>query len=290
MINQSIILSIHPQYVAKILSGEKAFEFRRRIPKLEVSYMLVYETSPKKKFVAIIEVLEILKDEPEMLWEKTKFLSGISYESFKVYFKGCQISYAYKLGKVYLLPSNDFSFKNVQSFSYLSNDIITKYINDEYLSIDHRLIYISGINNICKTRVINKYFKHLGYSCLSFQRIINLNNNDYWSNNHDDGLDEKWSILWKNLKKGKNNNNAIVLDGHFVLLNRNREIVNVPLNFFYKIKPVLIFVLIYDINEIERLSNDNFDIEFYEKFQEMELVRGKKIAQELSIPIKIINC
>ena len=50
MENKTIILSIHPKHIEKILSGEKRYEYRKRIP-LDINYLIVYATAPPKKLL-----------------------------------------------------------------------------------------------------------------------------------------------------------------------------------------------------------------------------------------------
>lgn len=124
---RSILLSIKPEYVNKILQGTKKYEFRRRIAKDTISSIYIYSTYPVMKVVAKIEVLGIMFAAPSTLWENTKFEAGISRRKFREYFKGCKIAYAYKLGSVYLLDTpkslQEYGITfPPQSFIYIDND------------------------------------------------------------------------------------------------------------------------------------------------------------------------
>ena len=57
MKTETIILSIHPSHIEKILSGEKQYEYRKRIP-ADIRHIVVYATAPIKKIVALIEHLD----------------------------------------------------------------------------------------------------------------------------------------------------------------------------------------------------------------------------------------
>ena len=46
---KSILMSIKPQYVAKILNGEKTIEIRKRFPKDYVGWVYIYCTKGKEK-------------------------------------------------------------------------------------------------------------------------------------------------------------------------------------------------------------------------------------------------
>lgn len=122
----NIILPINPKHVKKIISGEKKYEYRTRIPKKSVEKIIIYETAPTKKIVAEAEIIEIISLLPKTLWEETKDFSGITKEFFNQYFKNKDIAYAYKLGKIKVydtpLDLSDYGLKGVpQSFVYLSS-------------------------------------------------------------------------------------------------------------------------------------------------------------------------
>ena len=43
-----ILISIKPEYVKRILSGEKMYEYRKRVP-ADVKTVVIYATAPVKK-------------------------------------------------------------------------------------------------------------------------------------------------------------------------------------------------------------------------------------------------
>lgn len=95
------MLSIKPEYVDRILSGEKTYEFRRRIFKRpEVDTIVIYATSPRCEIVGEAEVTDIKTADPESIWLQTGDKGGISKERFMAYFDGRDVAYAIKLGKV----------------------------------------------------------------------------------------------------------------------------------------------------------------------------------------------
>ena len=83
----TILISINPQHVEKILTGLKKCEYRTRKPNRDVNTMIIYETSPTKKVVAICELEKVLTLPKEELWNKTKDFSGTTKERFDKYFK-----------------------------------------------------------------------------------------------------------------------------------------------------------------------------------------------------------
>ena len=104
MESKTIILSIHPNHIDKILSGEKRYEYRKRIPQ-DINYIIVYATAPTKKVVAIIEIDMVIKDTPQNIWDVTQSESGVSNEFFMNYFNGVSTAYAIKFRNIYRLST-----------------------------------------------------------------------------------------------------------------------------------------------------------------------------------------
>ncbi|WPL38895.1 hypothetical protein [Malacoplasma iowae] len=96
----NIILPIKPKYVDKIFNEEKKYEFRKRIPKLKISKIIIYETFPTKKIVGEFEIENILSFSREDLWEQTWKYAGIDKISFFSYFKDSDCCFAFKIKNV----------------------------------------------------------------------------------------------------------------------------------------------------------------------------------------------
>lgn len=148
MKTDTIILSIHPSHIEKILSGEKQYEYRKRIP-TDIRYIVVYATAPIKMIVALIEIDSVIKGTPEAVWKKTKKHAGISEDFFMRYFSNHQDAYAIKIKVVHELLSTKLitDLKDQicapQSYTYLKEPVIELY---------HKL----GIKKRCARRTNTK--------------------------------------------------------------------------------------------------------------------------------------
>ncbi|MEG1506702.1 MAG: ASCH domain-containing protein [Bacilli bacterium] len=115
---------MNPEHVKNIINGTKKYEYRKLAAKQHISSIIIYETTPLKRIVAEVEVIDILMLSPTELWKETSTLSGVSKEFFNEYFKNRKVAFAYKLGKVkvYKKPKllTDYGLKAVpQSFVYI---------------------------------------------------------------------------------------------------------------------------------------------------------------------------
>ncbi|MFE4710848.1 ASCH domain-containing protein [Paenibacillus sp. NPDC056722] len=123
-----VLLSIKPEFVKKIFSEEKKYEYRKTIFKKKVDTVIIYSTMPEGKIVGEFSIETILHDNPESIWEKTNVFSGITHSFFKEYFESKENAYAIKIGDIErynkpIDPKNfDFPFTAPQSFFYVDDD------------------------------------------------------------------------------------------------------------------------------------------------------------------------
>ncbi len=119
-----MLLSIKPQYVEKIVAGQKKFEFRKFHCRDEVDTIVIYATAPMKQVIGETTILQIIEGDVEYVWQKTRPYGGILKKDYKEYYKKREIAIAYQLGEVRLYDEPkklaDFGLSYVpQSFAYL---------------------------------------------------------------------------------------------------------------------------------------------------------------------------
>ena len=119
-----ILLSIKPEYASKIISGEKTYEFRKKLPRLPVEAIVIYSTAPYCKIIGEVHVKGTITNTVSKIWNDTKGNTGISYKKYLQYFKGKKIAHAFVLGKVKVYNEkkelSEFGIRHApQSFIYL---------------------------------------------------------------------------------------------------------------------------------------------------------------------------
>ena len=126
----NVILSIRPNFCKMILSGQKVYEYRKRIfTRMDVDKVYVYATKPICKIVGFFTIDEVIADKKNDIWEKTHKDGGISKEFFDAYFKNSDTAYAIKIGQVVKLdnPTDPKSvikdFHAPQNFMYADFDL-----------------------------------------------------------------------------------------------------------------------------------------------------------------------
>ena len=120
-----VLLSIKPEFALKILDGSKKYEYRRAIFKNQrVRTVVVYASDPIKQIEGEFEIEDILHEELQSLWAKTKLHAGISEKSYFNYFTNKSKGYAIKVRATRLyedpLPLSSLMISSPpQSYMYL---------------------------------------------------------------------------------------------------------------------------------------------------------------------------
>ncbi len=116
---------IKPVYTEKILSGEKTYELRKRLPNPKTKYVVIYATYPTGKVVGYGEVKKFHKNTVEEIWELVSSNAGIDKDSYKKYFGDATQACAIEFSRIFKFV-RPFSIKEIegdlsvpQSFCYI---------------------------------------------------------------------------------------------------------------------------------------------------------------------------
>ena len=131
----AILMSIHPKYVDRIMGGEKKVEFRKVAFGREISYAVIYATSPEKRIVGLFQVSFIDNDSPACLWKRYNRVAGICSADFFEYYSSVNQGVAINIGNVWKLknpmPLNSLpsGIAVPQSFAYLDPSVFNRLRN-----------------------------------------------------------------------------------------------------------------------------------------------------------------
>lgn len=124
-----VLLSIKPIYAERIITGEKSYEFRRRLFKSrDVDMVYLYANSEVQRITAGFNMKGILEGHPSDLWSSCAEQAGVSRELYSRYFDEQDLGFAIEIGDVWRVsPSVDpfvefEAFTPPQSFIYLSEE------------------------------------------------------------------------------------------------------------------------------------------------------------------------
>lgn len=174
----NVILSIKPEYVEKIFSGEKRYEYRKSLFKQNVDIVYIYASRPVSKIVGEFKIKAIISDNPTKVWKSTKKYAGITKSFFDKYYKGKEIAIAYAISDVkrYLIPVSDGNlpknFKAPQSFVYTSMIMKEEVIDKSLIQMGFETeLYEAAYSNLLEEK--NKLrFNNFAYSIRELSRHI----------------------------------------------------------------------------------------------------------------------
>lgn len=103
--SEHILISLEHRHVARILSGAKKVELRRRPLKVSPgTYIWMYSKVPHAAVGAVARVGTIASAAPEDLWHEYGSMTGIAKCEFDAYFVGVRVGWAILLDEVRPLP------------------------------------------------------------------------------------------------------------------------------------------------------------------------------------------
>lgn len=156
-------------------------------------------------------------------------------------------------------------------------------------------ILLVGIHGVGKTTLMNKLKESIDLTALSISDLIRQAGNDIKREEKYTTNIQNNQYLWKEKLKEYSflKDELVVLDGHFTLLDKNGEIVELPFETFDGID-VRKIVLKRELSSVikDRLENRDktlWNIDFIDNFQETEPKRAQQFSVEKNIPLLEIN-
>ncbi len=296
---RAILLSVFPEYVEKIISGEKRFEFRKHTPSENVDFIVFYATAPTAKILCVAEVDEIISDNPERLWRTTALFSGVDQGFYDKYYRGVDMAYAYKLGRVYRLrtpislsnknlkisPPQTFRYLTPKQFSYVKKS--SKLVSSSF----KRTIFLGGIHAVGKTTFSKKYFSGSFY-CVCASDLIKKAKGEVPVDKKVGKVQENQSLLIAEFQKLKSQERRIVLDGHFCLINKQGKFEKLPLDLFRALG--LSHIVLLELNpeivqsRLSQRDGTTMNLRTIKEFLKIERTHALSVAEALKIPITIV--
>lgn len=156
-----------------------------------------------------------------------------------------------------------------------------------------QIIFIAGIHGVGKTTLCHSISKELEINAYSSSDLIRKFKNIDDNEKIVESINSNQDILLESIKLNINEEKDYILDGHFILMDKDYSFKEVPLKTFIDIRLKYIVILYEDIDIIVKRLNDrdgsNYRKEFIEEFQRKEIDRGKEVAQSIGKPYIVIN-
>lgn len=299
--SKAVLISIHPEHVAKILSGDKVFEYRKVMPSQDISHLMLYSTAPVNMIVAVAEVTSLLKGPPSRIWNETAYGAGVTRKHYREYFSGYKSAGSFALGNVFEL-SDPVTLAQLsscavppQSFCYLdpydTREVLKK--ASSVPSNPSSLVFVGGIHGVGKTTICQKTFTPFGYRCVSASSLISAYGRSTDINKRVDDVSGNQLALIEQLSLEKKKHRRLLLDGHFTLMNSRFQIEPIELWVFEKINPTRLILISGNPNETTRRlaarDGRKWNLADVVAFQEAEKRHAMCVSNHVGIPLQIFD-
>lgn len=158
---------------------------------------------------------------------------------------------------------------------------------------DNTIVYISWIHWIGKTTLCKKIAEKTWMNHIIASSLLKKYRPDFGADKSLDGIESDVDAVLFGLKQEQDRAKSILFDWHFVLSDRENNLIKIKKYFFSQAGMKEIVILIDDISNIrmrlkERDGKD-FSLDFLERFQNQELEYSREIADMLHIPHRVFD-
>lgn len=293
------LLSVHPRYASKILSGEKRLEFRKLWPGKPVRAFVIYATAPIQKIVGIAYVKEVHCGSPTALWRLARKVGGgVSRRDLYHYFRGRARGFGIEIESVdscspRLEPAQFLEkFSPPQSFAWLDPEIFGCLRETVKQQLPKGLvIFIAGVHGVGKTTLCRRIALSGQFTHKSASEIISEQKAAAIAANSKEVRDiaGNQQLLIDGVLRMASSQKSLLLDGHFVLLNTRKRPEPIPTAVFAKLCIDGVILVTGKPSQIaaQLAARDGKGLcpENVAALQALETSRAKSVSKELGLPL-----
>lgn len=296
------LLSIHEVYYKRLLSGEKLFEFRKRVPVGLKSgdELAIYCTKPTCSIVAYAEIGGVLEDSPARLWERTRFAAGIEEQAFKSYFGKTQKAYGIIISKIHELkrPISMAALRGrsfaPQSFIYLTDAQAEKVKAKAGKADNHGVaMFIGGVHGVGKTTICKASLDPLGFDCISASELIRRHVTMHKADKRVRNVGKNQDVLVAESNKEKSKSLLYGLDGHYCLLNKDGVIERLSIEVFRSLGFDLLALVDSTVDEVVKRLQARDGTKWSKKtvaaLMSAERTHARRVAKALNMPLVVLD-
>lgn len=156
----------------------------------------------------------------------------------------------------------------------------------------NNIAFIGGIHGVGKSTVCRQIcvalnLEHLSASDLLKWKEINEDTRNKKVSSIPATQDRLLTGLTNAVQKDKN----YLLDGHYCLLNRDNDVVEIPVDTFKGINPISLNIIVGDIaeikNRLEKRDQRPYDFDLLKKMQDSEVDYAKRLSKTLEVTLNV---
>lgn len=152
------------------------------------------------------------------------------------------------------------------------------------------IIFMGGIHGVGKSTICKNLCHELNIEYLSASNLLKWSEiNEELSNKKVQSIPDTQDRLIEGLRNTVLKDKFYLLDGHYCLLNSDSKVLNIPLKTFIQIKPIVLNLILGDIDEIKKClevrDKKPYDYSLLKNFQNFELKYAEYLSKYLNIPL-----
>jgi predicted transcriptional regulator len=138
---KDFLVSVRPQYAAKILDGQKTVELRRRFPDAGSvgATVFIYSSSPVRALVGHARIKDVQRLSVSAIWKEHSDAACVSRKDFDRYFSGVKFGFAIVLGTVKPMTrvtasdlASQFGIVPPQSYRYVAKNFLSLIADEQF--------------------------------------------------------------------------------------------------------------------------------------------------------------
>lgn len=303
---QGALIPIFTEHAQSVFSGRKRYEYRRMHPSKDITDLALYESRAAGKITGIAKVTGAVIGSPAEVWDITKTNAGITREYFRKYFSGKKEATAFCLGDVLefekaLLFSEIGIIYPPQSLQYLDVQTIERLweIPGQLVQCPSARLFVGGVHGLGKTTFSRQLAQMMKSESYSSSALIkdNLSYIEHAKKIQCNQLIPNQAALIKGLSRTNWYEDGGVLDGNFILFNRDYGLQRIPLEVFRAMSISKILVLYSKPERIaKRISRRQGNVGYQDgsmfggisALQKAEREHAQCVASALDVPISFV--
>lgn len=157
-----------------------------------------------------------------------------------------------------------------------------------------KIIFVGGVHGVGKTTFCKAMASRFGIGHFSASDLIAIERQEeHRLDKQVENISKNQDVLVKAINKHFKNNDWNLLDGHFCLLSKDRQITKIQITTYEDINPGAIIIL-YEKPEniasrLRQRDNIKHNLSLLQSFQEQELSYAKYVSNKLDIPCLVHN-
>ena len=160
--------------------------------------------------------------------------------------------------------------------------------------MQRKIIFVGGVHGVGKSTLCNSICTSMNATHHSASELISrFGKVNHSTNKRVENIGKNQDVLITAINEYLATGQSYLLDGHFCLLNRNGEVVEIPFSTFGALSPVAIMVLFDDpikiFTRLKERDKEKYDIDSLTSFQKKELDYSESIARKLDVPYMKAN-